>query len=60
MQLTKAESEQLEKTVEDFPQHCYYEYAIGAEMMREYHIDSHNVLEQFIKDDYKNLEATSV
>ena len=53
VQLTKQEAENLEATIDNFPKHCYYEFNLNGNDMCEYHIDTHESLQQYIDDRYK-------
>ena len=48
IQVTEEDAIKLETTEKDFPKNCYYQFDNNGIRFREYHIDSHNVLKNFI------------
>lgn len=55
VQITDTTAQNLEDNVEEFPKKCYYEYNHPStqEKMREYHIDTHKVLQENIPPDFQ-------
>ena len=48
VQVIEATAITLELEHDDFPSKVYYEYSVGDDTYREYHIDTHNSLVEFI------------
>ena len=48
IQLTEEESNKLEGEHKDFPKNCYHSYEHEDVKMREYHIDTHPILQDYI------------
>lgn len=53
VQLTNEDAMKLEQSIENFPKDCYY-YDLSTNK-REYHVDTHSALEEFIPEEYKKF-----
>ena len=51
IQITETDAVQLEKEDDNFPKNCYFEYVKEEITWREYHVDTHLTLLQFLDAD---------
>ena len=52
VQVKEEDAKRLEAEEKDFPKNCYYEFDNNGKFCK-YHIDSHNILENFVQPENK-------